>query len=280
MLHPTLETLLFLKIARNTVCENINDSDIEEKTELKNYIQNEASDYEIMHLITLDEMPEVKFDNDNEEAVWEMFRRGIVENIDAISEDCRQEDINAMIFEMGPIAVQGLSSAAPIFEFAKANGQLTHEALTEATLAQTTWAKKHKVDNGSSKAQAMTADRAKAFSKKGKADWSKTPQGKLATLNKRDAAETSSFNAKKKHQATTNTGAASVLNKADKVAKNAKNMKIAGYAGAGALAAAGAYGAYKLYQKWKAKRATAKTEEAKAEATAKMKAAKSKMKKK
>jgi len=125
MLHPVLETLFFLKVARNNICESIKNSNVKEKQELTDYIQNEASDYEVMHLITLGEMPENKFDAVAEQEVWDIFKESIIMNTDQLREDVSQEDIMTVIYEMGPVSEMGYSSAAPILEFSRATGMLT-----------------------------------------------------------------------------------------------------------------------------------------------------------
>lgn len=134
MLHPVLETLFLLKIARNYVTESIIKSKVEEKQELVNYIQNEASDYEVMHLVTLGEMPEEKFDAAAEEEVWNIFKECIVMNTNYLSEYVTREDIMTMVYEMGPVSELGYSSASPILEFAKANGSLTSASIAKKQL--------------------------------------------------------------------------------------------------------------------------------------------------
>jgi hypothetical protein len=137
MLHPIIESLLFLKLARNSICESIDNSSIEEKAELKDYIQNEASDYEVIHLVTLGEMPENKFDDISEQFVWECFKKDMVKAFDFFVEEGYDEaDIDRMIFEMGPVSSYGLSSAAPIMELHQHNG-FFKEALKEGR----TWRK-------------------------------------------------------------------------------------------------------------------------------------------
>ena len=136
MLHPVIESLLFLKLARQSVCKSIDESSVEEKTELKDYIQNEASDYEVIHLITLGEMPEDKFDDISEQVVWECFRKDIVRAHDyfTIEEGYNEEDVNRIIFEMGPISEFGLSSAQPIMELHQHNGFFKEVIEEESTI--------------------------------------------------------------------------------------------------------------------------------------------------
>ena len=131
MLHPVLESLFLLKVARGYVSESIMSSDIEEKQELVNYIQNEASDYEVMHLVTMGEMPEDKFDSYTEAEVWNFFKKGVVMEFNNLIEDVLAEDLMTIIFETGPVSDLGYSSAAPILEFHKAQGLLSNVYLTE-----------------------------------------------------------------------------------------------------------------------------------------------------
>ena len=133
MLHPVLESLFFLKTARNYVCESINNSDVDNAEELKNYIQNEASDFEIMHLVTLGEMPEEKYYAEAEDIIWDIFKRGVVSEFNNLKEIMNVNDINNIIFEMGPVSGLGYSSAAPILEFDRAQGRLDIAVLNEET---------------------------------------------------------------------------------------------------------------------------------------------------
>ena len=85
MLHPVIESLLFLRLARNSICESIDQTDLQQKEELKSYIQNEATDYEVMHFITLGELPEDKFNKVNEQHVWDLFQRDMVKAYDYLT---------------------------------------------------------------------------------------------------------------------------------------------------------------------------------------------------
>jgi len=137
MLHPVIESLLFLKLARQSICESIDNSSIEEKVELKDYIQNEASDYEVIHLVTLGEMPENKFDDISEQIVWECFRKDMVKAYDyfSIEEGYDEEDIDRIIFEIGPISEYGLSSAQPIMELHQHTGFFEESIFKKDTIS-------------------------------------------------------------------------------------------------------------------------------------------------
>jgi len=239
MLHPVLESLFLLKVARGYVAESIMNSDIDEKQELINYIQNEASDYEVMHLVTLGEMPEEKYDNVAEQAVWNIFKENVILNAETLKEDMFTEDIMTIIYEMNPVSELGYSSAAPILEFAKANGSLSNLSEDESGLGF-----------GASGAYNSKWDAAKGNAK-GK--FIKSKQKAIAIAKQA------------KKQAT-------------KAGKNLKSDTGVGTLAAGAVGVAGIYGLYKLIKYWKAKRAAAKSPEAQKVAAAKLKAAESKLK--
>ncbi len=236
MLHPTLESLFFLKLARTDVVESVEISDIEEKTELINYIQNEASDYEIMHLLTLGEMPENKFDNDNEQMVWEIFKRVLVQEFHTFDEEI-QESINDIIFEMGPVSGMGYSSAAPILELAKENGTLSNEYLNEKF--GVSWTRNNPTQK---KIQKLKGQRDQTYN-----------EPLIRTAGQAaDFKEVRDTQAKRKKAK----GKAAAVSGTD-LAK-------------GAVAVAGVYGLYKAYKMWKAKKAAAKTPAAKQVAATKL----------
>ncbi len=61
------DSLLFLKICRDTICEMINENDF------KYFIQNKASDYQIMSIITNNKIPTEKYNLVKEYEVWDTF---------------------------------------------------------------------------------------------------------------------------------------------------------------------------------------------------------------
>ena len=128
MLHSINDSLTFLAISRMAICEAIDQSDVAEKESLKNYITNEASDYEVMHLMVLDEMPEEKFNSQDEAVVWEVFRRNLIRNLDIFTED-EAEVVDQLLFELGPVYEYGLSSAKPIMEHQAKTGMLDEKKL-------------------------------------------------------------------------------------------------------------------------------------------------------
>jgi len=101
------DSLLFLKICRDTICEMINENDF------KYFIQNEASDYQIISIITTNEIPNEKYNNIKEYQLWEQFQELVYEN---------NNSLYKLIVEMGPIVEYRLSSSKVILNFLREAG--------------------------------------------------------------------------------------------------------------------------------------------------------------
>ena len=277
MLHPVLESLFLLKVARGYVSESIIGSDIEEKQELVNYIQNEASDYEVMHLVTLGEMPEVKFDEISEQAVWTVFKDMILMNTDALREDILEGEIKTIVYEMGPVSDFGYSSAAPILEFHKANGALS--ALSEFrntseksgnkyNTIKDGWREKNKGQKRADRAASRTSGSAGKYAPQD--DWHK--QHSDATT----AAGAKELRAAEKHEKKKNT--MTFDDRKEQMKTMVRDNPGVSGAAAGALGVAGIYGIYKLIKKWRAKVKAAKGSAEVQTAKAGLKAAQTKLK--
>jgi len=132
MTNPIKDTLMFLSIARDTICESVENTNSEHKNDLINFIQNEASDLQIMSLLTLGELPEEKHNPFMESILWGLFKDSVVENYSVLSESISEEALDDIVFEMTPTGLDGYSSARPILEFQYAQGMLDDDFLNEA----------------------------------------------------------------------------------------------------------------------------------------------------
>jgi hypothetical protein len=101
------DSLLFLKICRNTICE------MYDNKELNHFILNEASDYQIMNVIINNEIPTEKYNITKENQLWEQFQDLIYEN---------NNSLYKLIVEMGPISHYNLSSSKKFLQFLKEAG--------------------------------------------------------------------------------------------------------------------------------------------------------------
>lgn len=224
MLHSINDSLTFLAISRMAICEAIDQSDVAEKESLKNYITNEASDYEVMHLMVLDEMPENKFDIEDEAVVWEIFRRTLVRNLDIFTED-EAPVVDELLFELGPVYELGLSSAKPIMEHQAKTGAL--EALEEK------WYKPMIGDKPDKHAERRKETQKKHGGKGGGTDRLTKPGKWVRDLGKK---------IRKK------------LGTGEFQDQGAEGMSKTQMVGAAAVAAAAIYASYKIYKKYKADR--------------------------
>lgn len=91
------ESLLFLSICRSTLYE------MYDNKELKYFIKNEASDYQIINIIVNDEIPIEKYNLKEEKKQWEIFRHTICES-------------SKLFDRMGPIVEYRLSSCKVIYD--------------------------------------------------------------------------------------------------------------------------------------------------------------------
>ncbi len=119
-----LDSLTFLSIARNVIRDSIDFSDIKEKKDLKYFITNEASDYQIMSLLIDETLPENKYDVIAESELWDRFKRSVTRNYKNLSESLNSNILENIIFEIGPVSNLGLSSMKPILEFQMNEGFL------------------------------------------------------------------------------------------------------------------------------------------------------------
>jgi len=95
-------SLLFLRICRDTICEIYTDR------ELNYFIQNEASDYQIINIIVHNEIPFEKYNIIEEKKVWKQFQNSIYKN---------NKNMYKLVSEMGPIIEYNLSSSKVILNF-------------------------------------------------------------------------------------------------------------------------------------------------------------------
>lgn len=249
MSNYVTESLMFLAIARNTICESLKYEDIPEGVdEIKNFIKNEASDYQIMEILVTGTLPDEKYNYEREYRLWEAFKKQLVRNRSMLAESMDETVIDDLIFEMGPVFDYGLSSAKPILEFHNEMGLIP--VLSELTFGG---AKSHEGKKlyqkkslwGKTKAQArgykgIASDKAQSVIAKGKG---------IATDVKANAPGAI-------YAAGTKVGTAALKGKekAQGLWKKAKEAptwkKVTGGLTAVAGAAAIAYGAYQLYKNY------------------------------
>ena len=110
------KSLLFLTIARNTLCESVDKSNIPRKKIAKYWLTNEATDYEIMSLLMYETIPKNPNDIVAEHMIWENFKTLIYKNKRMLSEVIGPRLVREFLIEQGPVSRYGLSSAKPVVE--------------------------------------------------------------------------------------------------------------------------------------------------------------------
>lgn len=279
MTHPALNSLLFLNMVRREICESIDSSSVDHKEKLKSVIMNEASDYEILHLMTIGQFPKERYDPIIENILWDSFKRGIVKSYDKLVEKIEPQYLDELIFEIGPVYQYGMSSSNPLIEHQTVHGMMSNEYLNEMDSylselhpdVKKTW-------EAGKKAVGTATD----FYKKNYRDW-KSNQDAMNKKYKQMKADQARRGAKshedvklsiKKKESDqqrrqraidANVGTIKSQSTKEKVADFLKKNKTKlGVAGAVGLGAAGLYGAYKLYKKKKAEKEAAKKKAASA----------------
>lgn len=116
-------SLLFLAAAREAVALALNESEccVESEIEkLQEYILKEASDYEIMHLLVKEDVPERKdFDIFDEIVLFEQFKNNIAANKKKLTKVFTEQFINHVVENIEPVTNKGYSSAFSVLENVK-----------------------------------------------------------------------------------------------------------------------------------------------------------------
>lgn len=109
------ESILFLLSAREALSYMVEESSVDHKEELKNFLMNEASDYEIMHMLMHEEMPNEKYDFANEVRLFSDLKEQVLMNFNTIGKYLGEGAVT-FINKVDTVYPE-FSSAAPILEF-------------------------------------------------------------------------------------------------------------------------------------------------------------------
>jgi hypothetical protein len=130
-----INSLMFYLTLRETLKEFIDISDVNKKEKLKDFITNEATDYEILTLAINGELPKEKYDLANEHLLLSNLKESILENFEVISEIIDPSVIKSFIFEVAPL-FPDYSSNKSIAEFtiSKNKGEILEEGIHDKLL--------------------------------------------------------------------------------------------------------------------------------------------------
>lgn len=124
------DSILFLTSCRLAIKESINiNEDMEKYTKLAlaDFVMNEATDYQIMSIIVEDEYVEEKYNLIGEAELFDRYKAMAIDNIGQFSSILESEDLKTLLYEIGPISQEGLSTAVPILEFLHESGVLSEK---------------------------------------------------------------------------------------------------------------------------------------------------------
>jgi hypothetical protein len=112
------ESVQFFLSMRKTVCNVIeNSSKLTkiEKSNLENFLINEASDYEILHLAMKGDLPKQKFNINEEFFLLSELKEKVLINYNSISEFLSKQDLDIFLAEVGPLYPE-FTTAKPVME--------------------------------------------------------------------------------------------------------------------------------------------------------------------
>lgn len=113
-----LDSILFMKSLRDTLCEFVEttDMDNEKVKEMQNFFVNEATDYQVLHTVVLGEIPEEKYDIVGEANLMNSIKMELFEN-DSIKEIINEDVMCSFMENVVSPSMFNISTAKPILEF-------------------------------------------------------------------------------------------------------------------------------------------------------------------
>jgi len=207
------DSVLFLLSSRAALANIIEASNTKNASDLISFIHNEASDYEIMHLLLNGSLPEEKYNDVAEMILFSELKESMLMNHAFVTEMVGEDIFQNVLHEVDSLYEQ-YSTAAPVLEFEARQDQelglawMVHEAGAGAKVAA---GKKAKA------AQAAIAKAKKLQGANKAADWSpeKVKAAKAAAVKKTAAAKAAAANA---GRAKGGMGAPSALSRAKGIA--------------------------------------------------------------
>lgn len=107
---------LFLLAARSTLAEMVQMSGSKAKTDLVEYIYNDASDFEIMGLLMTGKLPPVKHSVLGEKLLFSNLKEQVMKNFGSLTQVIGENILNSFIHEVDSVFPK-LSTQKPVLEF-------------------------------------------------------------------------------------------------------------------------------------------------------------------
>lgn len=129
------ESVIFLNFAREALTSVIECAKSEHTEDLVNFVMNEASDYQVMHLLTYNCLPTSEGTIIDEENVFEDFRTAIMLNEDVVDETVYEGFSLEMISELGPVTPYLSGIGSHIMMESVLSGDITEEMMFENAIS-------------------------------------------------------------------------------------------------------------------------------------------------
>ena len=110
------DSVLFLLSSREALANIVEHSKTENADSLVKFIYNEASDYEIMHLLLNGSLPEEKYNDVAEMILFSEFKQSMLINKDFVTEIVGEDIFDNILNEVDCLYMAG-STARPVLEF-------------------------------------------------------------------------------------------------------------------------------------------------------------------
>jgi len=110
------DSVLFLLSSRAALANIVEVSGTENASQLVSFIYNEASDYEIMHLLLNGSLPNEKYNDVAEMLLFSEFKESVMMNKDFVTEMVGEDIFENILYEVDSLYMQ-YSTAKPIIEF-------------------------------------------------------------------------------------------------------------------------------------------------------------------
>jgi hypothetical protein len=110
------ESVLFLLSARSTLAEMVEDSNHKNADVMINFLMNEASDYEIISLLTVGALPDKKYDQVAEAYLFSVLKEQVLRQSQAITEMIGQASFNDFLNKVDSV-YPVMSTTVPMLEF-------------------------------------------------------------------------------------------------------------------------------------------------------------------
>jgi hypothetical protein len=111
------DSVLFLMAARTSLSNIIDEHNTENAPELISFIQNEASDYQVMNLLLCGKLPEEKYNLVEEAMLFSHLKESMLMNKDFVTEMVGEEIFDNVLNEVDSLYM-ATSTTRPVLEFA------------------------------------------------------------------------------------------------------------------------------------------------------------------